>query len=111
MMRTLRGIGVRSRPSTRARGLLGAARDSSETLLLIPCRSVHTFGMPYGVDIALVDEAGYVLESKRGIRPSQIAANRRAAFVIERFERPSEPWPDPGHRLRLDIGWEEGPLP
>ena len=51
----------------RARGLLGTRLDSgARCVLLTPCASVHTFGMRYAIDVALVGESGEVLGSWRG---------------------------------------------
>ncbi|MEQ1872550.1 MAG: DUF192 domain-containing protein [Ilumatobacteraceae bacterium] len=51
---------ARSRES-RARGLLG--RDGiGGALVLSPCRSVHTIGMRFPIDVAYLDEQGFVLK-------------------------------------------------
>ena len=45
----------------RARGLLG--RDGIEgALVLTPCRSVHTLGMRFAIDVAFLDANGVVLK-------------------------------------------------
>lgn len=49
------------RRGARARGLLG--RDGIEgALVLTPCRSVHTLGMRFAIDVAYLDEQGVVLK-------------------------------------------------
>ncbi len=46
---------------SRARGLLG--RDGiGGALVLAPCRSVHTLGMRFAIDVAYLDEQGVVLK-------------------------------------------------
>lgn len=46
---------------SRARGLLG--RDGiGGALVLAPCRSVHTVGMRFPIDVAYLDEQGFVLK-------------------------------------------------
>jgi hypothetical protein len=39
----------------RARGLIGRD-DFDEAMLIRPCRSVHTFGMRFPIDVAFVDD-------------------------------------------------------
>ncbi|MCE9622419.1 MAG: DUF192 domain-containing protein [Actinomycetia bacterium] len=49
---------------SRARGLLG--RDGiGGALVLAPCRSVHTIGMRFAIDVAYLDEQGVVLKIAR----------------------------------------------
>lgn len=46
---------------SRARGLLG--RDGvGGALVLAPCRSVHTLGMRFPIDVAYLDEQGVVIK-------------------------------------------------
>ena len=46
---------------SRARGLLG--RDGvGGALILAPCRSVHTLGMRFAIDVAYLDEHGVVVK-------------------------------------------------
>lgn len=50
-----------NRRGARARGLLG--RDSIEgALVLTPCRSVHTVGMRFAIDVAYLDAEGVVIK-------------------------------------------------
>ena len=48
---------------SRLRGLLGRKRFDG-VLLLMPCNDVHTFGMKAPIDIAFVEQDGFVAESK-----------------------------------------------
>ena len=51
---------VADTPRARRRGLAG--RDAVEgALVLCPCRHVHTFGMRFGIDVAMCDRYGMVL--------------------------------------------------
>jgi len=46
---------------SRARGLLG--RDGTGgAIVLAPCRSVHTLGMRFAIDVAYLDEQGIVVK-------------------------------------------------
>ena len=52
--------------------------------LLIPrCRSVHTFGMRFALDVVFLDDDLRPLSVRRGLRPSRLAADRRARAVLE----------------------------
>jgi uncharacterized membrane protein (UPF0127 family) len=66
----------------RSRGLLG--RDSFEgAMWLEPVRSIHTFGMRFGIDVAFVDRRGAVLRCVT-LRPGRMTRiHLRARVVIE----------------------------
>jgi uncharacterized membrane protein (UPF0127 family) len=52
--------------------------------LLIPrCRSVHTFGMRFPLDLIWIGDDGAVLRVDR-VRPGRIRSCRAAAAVLER---------------------------
>jgi uncharacterized membrane protein (UPF0127 family) len=80
------GACVRVAVGHRAR-LLGLARLDREEAgagLLIPrCRSVHTFGMRFALDIVFLDAAGRPLAVRPGVPPRRVVFERRAAAVLE----------------------------
>jgi uncharacterized protein len=47
-------------------------RSPSSALLLVPCRSVHTFRMRFPIDIAFLDAHGAVVEVRHGVPPGRI---------------------------------------
>ena len=52
--------------------------------LLIPrCRSVHTFGMWFALDLVWVDCEGRTLRTDRDVRPGRMRRCRAAAAVLE----------------------------
>jgi uncharacterized membrane protein (UPF0127 family) len=52
--------------------------------LLIPhCRSVHTFGMRFPIDIVFLDENGRVLRVARDTPPRRVLSCRDAFAVLE----------------------------
>jgi hypothetical protein len=67
--------------------LLGLAlrrRAPPGRALLIPrCRSVHTFGMRFPLDLVWLDAAGDVLTVERAVPPGRLRRRRDAAAVIE----------------------------
>lgn len=55
---------------SRFKGLQWRRRlPDAEGLLLVPCRSVHTFWMRFSIDILFLDETGRVLEIRRRVPP------------------------------------------
>lgn len=67
----------------RVHGLLGT-HASERVLMLVPCHSVHTFGMRYALDIAFIGADGCVLRACRSVPPGRIVSCRRAVAVLER---------------------------
>ena len=80
------GIGLHEARGFRAR-LLGLAfldrLDGDDALLIRRCRSVHTFGMRFSIDVVFVDSEWRVLRIVRDMPPRRIACCRGAAAAIE----------------------------
>lgn len=92
--------------TARARGLLGTNAnwgDEGRVLVLAPCRSVHTFGMRYALDIAFVSRSGIVLRAEQAVPPKRLLACRKATFVLERPRDRAAPWPEAGSSIPLEI--------
>jgi uncharacterized membrane protein (UPF0127 family) len=71
-------------PWKRLVGLAVRRRAPPDTALLLPrCRSVHTFGMRFALDLVWLDRAGRVVGVDEGVRPWRVRACRRAAAVVE----------------------------
>lgn len=90
----------------RARGLLGTNAnwgDGSRVLVLAPCKSVHTIGMRYALDIAFVSRQGMVLRSERNMKPGHLLSCRKATFVLERPHDRAAPWPEVKSSISLEI--------
>lgn len=72
---------------TAAARLLGLAwldRAEAAPGLLIPrCRSVHTFGMRFALEVWFLDRDGAVLGRRSGVSPGRVLAERGAAAVLE----------------------------
>lgn len=73
--------------STRYARLLGLSHldlDDAGTGLLIPrCRSVHTFGMRFALDLVFLDRDGRCCSVRQGVPPRRLAWDRRASAVLE----------------------------
>jgi uncharacterized membrane protein (UPF0127 family) len=72
-----------SRPS-RLLGLALLSRERVGAGLLIPrCRSVHTFGMRFPLDLLFLDPQRRVIEIRRSVPAGRFLRCRRAATVLE----------------------------
>ena len=52
-------------------------------LLLPRCRSVHTFGMRFALDLVWLDARGEVVRVDRGVPPLRVRSCRAARCVVE----------------------------
>lgn len=82
---------------SRLKGLLFMP-PSSRVIMLSPCKSVHTFGMSYSLDIAFITKEGVVLEVRRDVSPSRRIKNHQAHTVLER-KACLNPWYTPGDQV------------
>ncbi len=70
--------------ATRRNGLL--KRDGVEgAFWLLPCRHVHTLGMRFAIDVALVDRDGVVLHTQ-SMPPGRLSAVRLACRSVVEAE-------------------------
>jgi len=68
----------------RLRGLAWRRRPPDGwALLFLRCRSVHTFGMRFPIDVVFLDRHGWPVAIRRSVKPGRVVAHRRAAAVIE----------------------------
>jgi uncharacterized membrane protein (UPF0127 family) len=71
-------------PWSRLFGLALRGRPPPGRALLLPrCRSVHTFGMRFAIDLVWLDRAGRVLGIEADVRPWRVRSRREAAAVLE----------------------------
>ena len=71
-------------PLARLRGLIGRRDWPAGVALWLPrCRSVHTFGMAFAVDLVWLDGGRRVVRVDRGVRPWRVRSCRRASSVVE----------------------------
>jgi uncharacterized protein len=72
---------------TRLRGLIGTEKSAfqpGQALWIVPCRGVHTLAMHYPLDVIYLDQSGYVVDLKAGVKPWRFApVHLRAASVLE----------------------------
>jgi uncharacterized membrane protein (UPF0127 family) len=75
---------VASTRRSRGRGLAGLdGLPAGHALLLEPCRSVHTFGMRFDLDLLWLDAAGAVVRRDVAVVPRRVRSCRRARAVVE----------------------------
>ncbi len=75
---------VAASASARLLGLSHLDREPAGPGLLIPrCRSVHTFGMRFALDIFFLDESGGVVRRCLGVPPRRCLFTKRAHSVLE----------------------------
>jgi uncharacterized membrane protein (UPF0127 family) len=68
----------------RALGLAGRRDLSLGFALLLPrCRSVHTFGMRFALDLVWLDRGGEVVRIDRAVPPCRFRTCRAAGSVLE----------------------------
>jgi uncharacterized membrane protein (UPF0127 family) len=67
--------------------LLGLAlldHDRAGPGLLIPhCRSVHTFGMRFALDVVFLDAGGRAVSVRRSVPANRVISERGAVAVLE----------------------------
>jgi uncharacterized protein len=82
---TLGGLRLRLAHSRRARllGLALVAEPPREALLLPRCRSVHTAGMRFALDLVWIDARAQVVRADLGVGPWRVVGCREARAVIE----------------------------
>jgi uncharacterized protein len=75
-----------ARFAQRARGLLGReALLDSIAVKLMPCRSIHTFGMRRRIDVIFMDRQDRVLSLHSNLQPYRfcVASHRQAYATLE----------------------------
>lgn len=68
---------------SRFKGLLGrSGMTEGEGLLIIPCRSVHTFGMRFSIDLVFLANDGRVVELVCELAPGRLSQLCRDAVMV-----------------------------
>ena len=92
---------------SRFAGMLGtAAIGEDEGLWIVPCRSVHTLGMRYPIDVAFLDARGVVVGTLEGLPPNRVGrVFRDARGALElRSGILAATGTSPGDRLEFEEG-------
>ena len=79
-----RSLYVASSRASRLRGLAGLDAIPPDRALLLPCcRSVHTFGMRFALDLVWLDEAGTPRRVDHQVSPRRLRTCLTASSVVE----------------------------
>ena len=79
-----REVLIATRALSRLLGLALLDRaDAGDGLLIPRCRSVHTFGMRFRLDLLFLDDDGAPIEARIAVSPGRIVRCSRAAAVLE----------------------------
>ncbi len=66
-------VSLADKPLPRLIGLIGTQFPPADRLLhIVPCRSIHTFGMRYPIDVVALTSDGLVKETAEKVAPNQI---------------------------------------
>jgi len=77
-------VEVADRGATRRKGLLGrSGLPAGEGLWIVPCESVHTFGMKFPIDLVYLDRNKKVKKVRSGVPPWRLSACLSAHSVVE----------------------------
>jgi uncharacterized membrane protein (UPF0127 family) len=77
-------VEVADRGAKRRKGLLGRDRLShGEGLWIVPCESIHTFGMRFAIDLVYLDRDKRVKKVRKGVPPWRLSVCLSAYSVLE----------------------------
>jgi uncharacterized membrane protein (UPF0127 family) len=85
------GLVVHEATTLRARllGLAFTPPPPPDHALLIPnCRSIHTFGMRFPLDVTFLDARGKAIRHEHKVPPRRVLFEREAFAVLERVSPP-----------------------
>jgi uncharacterized protein len=82
--RVLKNISKTTHFFDRMCGLLTKPRlNENEGLLIVPCSSVHTFGMRYALDLVFLDKQWNIVKTVSSLKPWRMSASSNANMVLE----------------------------
>ena len=77
-------VQVADHGAARRKGLLGRnSLPPGEGLWIVPCESIHTFGMKFPIDLVYLDRNKKVKKIRNGVPPWRLSACLSAHSVIE----------------------------
>ena len=86
----------------RLRGLFALPKDFDGVLLIAPCKSIHTFGLNKGLDIAFLSKDFRIMRVQSNVLPGKVLSCRGAWGVLERYVS-CEPWLQEGEYVQFWI--------
>lgn len=84
----------------RLKGLFGF-KGEEVVLVIIPCKSIHTFFLDRPIHVAFFDRRGFVVASYKDVPPFRLCRERKAYGVLECWsgEKRDDTWLDVGDRI------------
>jgi hypothetical protein len=77
-------LAIADRPIARLAGLAGMRAVPPRTGLLLPdCRSVHTYGMRFALELIWLGDDGAIVDVTGAVRPGRVVRRRHARAVVE----------------------------
>jgi uncharacterized membrane protein (UPF0127 family) len=78
------GANIADTSATRRKGLLGRnSLPPGQGLWIVPCQSVHCWGMQFPIDVIYLDRRKKVRKLRRGMRPWRLSVCLTAHSVLE----------------------------
>jgi uncharacterized membrane protein (UPF0127 family) len=79
----LRSVFVANTFITRLVGLLSRkSLASDEAMLIVPCKSIHTVGMKFTIDVVFLDKENKVLGVSSNVKPYQLRWAPRGTYSV-----------------------------
>ena len=70
--------------ASRRKGLLGRKKlDTGEGLWIVPCESIHTFGMKFAIDVVYLDRNKKIRKIRRDVGPWRMSVSLLSHSVVE----------------------------
>ncbi|MDZ7837755.1 MAG: DUF192 domain-containing protein [Actinomycetota bacterium] len=66
--------------------LVGPALVDDQCLMIAGCRSIHTLGMSYGIDVVFIDTRGRIVKIYRGLKPYRVTGFVSGAEAVIEFK-------------------------
>lgn len=84
--------------------------EPGEGLLIVPCNSIHTFGMRFNIDVAYLDRQGRVLKLASDVKPGRLSwgplRSQLLPWTVQALELPAGTLKaqgvQPGETLRIE---------
>ena len=84
----------------RLKGLF-SFKGEEVVLVIIPCKSIHTFFLYRSIHVAFFDRKGFVVASYKDVPPFRLCCERKAYGVLERWSggKGDDTWLEVGDRI------------
>lgn len=95
---------------SRFRGLMGkSGLEKGEALIILPCKSVHTFFMRFEIDVLFLDRECVVIQTEESMKPYRFSYFVPKSYIV--VEIPAGVLSETGTRVgdKLKLIVKEGP--